>query len=144
MRKRTHSSWRAHFAGRFGVPVALLGLVSGISPLTATVGAHAGTMQNYIVLYKQQATPADAASTIALAGGVFVYSYDAIGVAIARSDNDQFLDNLLMDNRIENASATARFALALAPRSRSQCRFCERRVLHRRRAQPVAGSLAGR
>ena len=116
----------------------------GVSRFVPVKPAHASTMQNYIVLYKQQATPADAASTIALAGGVFVYSYDAIGVAIARSDNDQFLDNLLMDNRIENASATARFALALAPRSRSQCRFCERRVLHRRRAQPVAGSLAGR
>ena len=51
MLKRTHSSWRAHVAGRFGVPVALLGLVTGVAPLTATVGAHAGTMQSYIVLY---------------------------------------------------------------------------------------------
>ena len=51
MIKATRSSWRAHFAGRFGVPVALLGLVTGVSPLTATVGAHAGTMENYIVLY---------------------------------------------------------------------------------------------
>src|SRR2546425_4506075 len=60
MLKRTHSSWRARFAGRFGVPVALPRLVAGGSPLTATVGAHAGTMQNYIVLYSASAGSAQA------------------------------------------------------------------------------------
>ena len=70
MLKRTHSSWRARLTGRFGVPVALLGLVTGVSPLTATVGAHAGTMENYIVLYSASAVPADASATMAKAGGV--------------------------------------------------------------------------
>src|SRR5438067_3119330 len=113
MRKRTHSSWRAHFAGRFGVPVALLGLVSGISPLTATVGAHAGTMQNYIVLYSASAVPADASASMAKAGGSLVYSYPQIGVAIARSDSGTFQANIVKEHRVERASATAAFATKL-------------------------------
>src|SRR5256885_125012 len=109
MIKATRSSWRAHFAGRFGVPVALLGLVSGLSPLTATVGAHAGTMQSYIVLYSASALPADASASIAKAGGSLVYSYPQIGVAIAKSDSASFRANLVKDNRVEGASSTAAF-----------------------------------
>src|SRR2546421_4657404 len=110
MLKRTRSSWRAHFAGRFGVPIALLGLVTGVSPLTATVGAHAGTMQNYIVLYGASAVPADASASMAKAGGSLVYSYPQIGVAIAKSDSATFRANIVKDNRVEGAAATAAFA----------------------------------
>src|SRR5438270_570480 len=113
MRKRTHSSWRAHFAGRFGVPIALLGLVTGVSPLTATVVAHAGTMQSYIVLYSASAVPADASASIAKAGGSLVYSYPQIGVAIAKSDSASFRANLVKDNRVEGASSTAAFGTKL-------------------------------
>ncbi|TMD19157.1 MAG: hypothetical protein E6J07_05615, partial [Chloroflexi bacterium] len=113
MRKRTHSSWRAHFAGRFGVPVALLGLVSGISPLTATVGAHAGTMQNYIVLYGASAVPADASASMAKAGGSLVYSYPQIGVAIAKSDSATFRASIVKDSKVEGAASTAAFATQL-------------------------------
>ena len=86
MLKRRLSSWRARVARRFGVPLAVFGLVTGVSPLTATVGAHAGTMQNYIVLYGASAVPADASASIAKAGGSLVYSYPQIGVAIAKSE----------------------------------------------------------
>src|SRR5438270_13188299 len=113
MRKRTHSSWRAHFAGRFGVPIALLGLVTGVSPLTATVVAHAGTMQNYIVLYSASAVPADASASLAKAGGSLVYSYPQIGVAIAKSDSATFRANIVKDSRVEGAAATAAFATQL-------------------------------
>jgi lantibiotic leader peptide-processing serine protease len=100
---------------RFTTIIAVLSLAAAVclSRFVPIKPAHASAMQNYVVLYKQQATPADLASTVALAGGVLVYSYDAIGVAIARSDNDLFRDNLLRDNRIENAAATTRFAVAL-------------------------------
>src|SRR5438094_205131 len=87
MLKRTIRTWRARVARRFGVPLALLGLVTGFSPLASTVAAQAGTMQNYIVLYGGSAVPADAAASIARSGGTLVYSYSQIGVAIARSDN---------------------------------------------------------
>src|SRR5256712_3338641 len=75
--------------------------------------ARAGTMQTFIVLYSAQAVPADAARTITNAGGVFVYAYDAIGVAIARSDSPLFRDTLLADSLIENVSSTAGFATKL-------------------------------
>ncbi len=70
-------------------------------------------MQTYIVLYQQQALPAGLADTITKAGGTLVNSYDAIGVAIARSDNVSFRDTLLRDSRVEEVSATAGFAVKL-------------------------------
>src|SRR5438552_5209230 len=113
MLKRTIRTWRARVARRFGVPLALLGLVTGFSPLASTVVAQAGTMQNYIVLYGGTAVPTDAAASIAKAGGTVVYSYNQIGVAIARSDNSNFRANILKDNKVEGASATAAFATKL-------------------------------
>jgi lantibiotic leader peptide-processing serine protease len=67
-------------------------------------------MQKYIVLYKQNALPADTAGTIQKAGGSLVYLYPQIGVAIARSDNTAFRANLMRDNRIDGAAATTNFA----------------------------------
>src|SRR5438309_5952980 len=113
MLKRTIRTWRARVARRFGVPLALLGLGTGFSPLASSVAAHAGTMQNYIVLYGSSAVPADAAASIARSGGSLVYSYDQIGVAIARSDNANFRANIVKDNKVEGASATAAFATKL-------------------------------
>src|SRR5881392_3830067 len=113
MLKRTIRTWRARVARRFGVPLALLGLVTGFSPLASSVAAQAGTMQNYIVLYGGSAVPADAAASIARSGGSLVCSYDQIGVAIARSDSANFRANILKDNKVEGASATASFATKL-------------------------------
>lgn len=75
--------------------------------------AHADAMQMYIVLYKQHAVPADATKVIAKAGGTLVYSYDQIGVVIARSDNASFRGKLLKDKRIEGATSTAGFGVPL-------------------------------
>jgi len=78
----------------------------------ATGASSAGT-ENYIVLYKAQSVPSDAAKTIANAGGTLVYSYDQIGVAIARSSNASFGANVMKDNRVDGASATTNFASKL-------------------------------
>jgi lantibiotic leader peptide-processing serine protease len=72
--------------------------------------AHADSVQTYIVLYKAQAVPADAANVISQAGGTLVYSYPQIGVAIARSDSTTFGTNLMADNRVDGVSATTNFA----------------------------------
>ena len=61
--------------------------------------SQAGAAQTYIVLFTAQAVPADAARVIAAAGGTLVYSYNQIGVAIARSDSASFRANLLNDSR---------------------------------------------
>jgi len=69
--------------------------------------AEAASNQTYIVLYAQQAVPANARSAIELAGGTLVYSYDAIGVAIARSDSLEFDVELMKDRNVEGVSSTA-------------------------------------
>jgi subtilisin family serine protease len=98
------------------VRVLLLALIAAalfVTGATAATSSSAGAAANYIVLYKSTAVPKDAASAIAAAGGSLVYTYDQIGVAIARSDDLSFRDNLLKDSRIENASSTAGFATRL-------------------------------
>ena len=57
----------------------LLGTPIASSDTTGTTGAT----ETYLVLYKQQAVPADAATRIANAGGSLVQAYDAIGVVVA-------------------------------------------------------------
>ena len=69
--------------------------------------------QNYLVLFKQESVPADAASAIVRAGGTLVYSYEKIGVVIASSDSAAFKGNLLKDKRVEGVSATAGFGVQL-------------------------------
>src|SRR5690242_18039071 len=93
--------------------LALIAAAAFVTGGTAATSSGAGAAANYIVLYKGQAVPKDAATTIRNAGGSLVYSYDQIGVALASSSNASFRDNLLKDNRIENASATAGFATKL-------------------------------
>jgi subtilisin family serine protease len=73
--------------------------------------ARADATQTYIVLYKQEKLPDNTAKVIADAGGSVVYLYPQIGVAIAQSSNPAFRSQLLMDNRIENASSTTGFGI---------------------------------
>ena len=86
---------------------AALALVIATGMFGSAEGAQAGTTQTYIVLYKQQAVPAGAASAIQKAGGTLVYSYDAIGVAIAESASSSFAGELAADNKVEGVSSTA-------------------------------------
>jgi subtilisin family serine protease len=75
---------------------------------------RAGSAKTYIVLYKTQSVSADAANVIAKAGGTMVASYNAIGVAIARSDNNAFRSTLMKNSAVKGVAATARFATRLA------------------------------
>jgi lantibiotic leader peptide-processing serine protease len=97
--------------GRVSTAMVLLALVGAIGFSAFHVKpAHAGTQQTYLVLYKQSSVAADA---IANAGGTLVYSYDAIGVAIARSDNPTFAGDVSADGRVEGAAASAGLAVQL-------------------------------
>jgi subtilisin family serine protease len=95
--------------------VTLLTLIAILSMLSVSmVGAapaQSGTTQTYLVLYKSQSVPSDAASSIAAAGGSLVYSYDKIGVAIAQSSSAAFSDNLSLNAKVEGVSSTADFAV---------------------------------
>jgi len=96
----------------------LLALASAMAlalpPATSVAGSNlqfsAGTAKTYVVLYRQNGVSRDAGAVIAQAGGTLVYSYNQIGVAIARSANDHFASNMMLDARVEGASATTDFA----------------------------------
>ncbi len=96
--------------------LAVAALAAGAATIFGIVstGAHASAAQNYLVVYKQSAVPADAATTIQKAGGALVYSYGEIGVAIARSDSSSFAGTLSKNSKIEGVSATERFATQLS------------------------------
>ena len=97
---------------RFLLTLIIAFSIVGFAPSQASKSLQTETSassQNYIVLFKQQAVPKDAASLIGKAGGKLVYSYDQIGVAIAQSSSDSFSSALLADNRVDGVSATSGF-----------------------------------
>lgn len=97
--------------GRICLVIAALAFVGALALSGLHVkSARAGTQQTYLVLYHQQSV---AAGAITAAGGTLVYSYDAIGVAIAQSDNPTFASDVAQDSRVEGASPTAPFATHL-------------------------------
>ena len=87
--------------------LALGAATAFVAVSTAATSSSTDAAANYLVVYKGQSVPKDAAGTIATAGGSLVHAYDQIGVAVARSDNSSFRDNLLKDNRVDNASSPA-------------------------------------
>jgi lantibiotic leader peptide-processing serine protease len=93
----------------------MLIIAAAIAFLVATNPAlvRAGSAQTYIVLYKTQSVSMDAATVIAKAGGTLVANYNAIGVVIARSDNDAFRSNLMKNSAIQGVAATEKFATKL-------------------------------
>lgn len=117
------SAATAYFRKSFLMRNFRMSLLLPFIPLLAVIGAailtpavrrvRANTMENYIVLYKQELVPYNAATTITNAGGTLLKSYDQIGVVIARSDSTSFRDNLLNDSRIENVAPTTSFGVKL-------------------------------
>ena len=80
-------------------------LLAAAPVFTAAQTAQAGELQTYLVVYHDQALPADAAATIEGAGGAVIATYGDIGVAVAHSDSPTFRD-LIKDSRIEGVAAT--------------------------------------
>ncbi len=94
-------------------PTVLLALMAIVGVLAFAPGAHADTAQNYVVLYKQEASPADAAASIQSAGGALLANYSEIGVLVARSSSASFKANLLKDKRVDGVSATSAFGVKI-------------------------------
>jgi len=107
-RNRFFSHLRIATAGTLIIAAAIAFLAT---TNTALVGA--GSAQTYIVLYGTQSVSTDAANVIAKAGGTLVANYNAIGVVIARSDNDAFRSNLMKNSSIQGVAATDKFATQL-------------------------------
>lgn len=91
--------------------VASAGLVGSL--LAVAPVALAGETQTYLIVYRSAAVPTGAATAIGAANGTLVASYDAIGVAVARSSDPQFAVAIRKDKRVEGATATAGFATQL-------------------------------
>lgn len=96
-------------------------LALALTPVASVAGSSsselqfsAGAAQTYVVLYRQNGVSRDAGAVIAQAGGTLVQSYDAIGVAIARSSNAHFGSNMMLDARVEGAAATTEFGTGVS------------------------------
>jgi subtilisin family serine protease len=93
--------------------VRVRSLVVGAVAVASLAFASSASADSYIVLYKGNAVPASAKADVLKAGGTFVYGYDQIGVAIARSDDSAFASRIGRDGRVEGVSSTKRFASRL-------------------------------
>ena len=101
--------------GRFHAPrrLAILASVAMVALLLAVPGVRAadtGTAQTYLVVFRAQALPSNAAASIKAAGGTVVNSYPQIGVVIAQSSSATFRSSVMRNASIQGASATAAFA----------------------------------
>jgi lantibiotic leader peptide-processing serine protease len=67
----------------------------------------------YVVLYTQQAVPADSKARVSAAGGRVLARYPQIGVLVASSTSKTFRARLLADGRIDGVVATGRFGARL-------------------------------
>ncbi len=88
------------------------GVLAACAAAAAAVASSA-VAQNYVVLYKAQAVPSNAAQTISAAGGTLVASYGQIGVAIARSDNATFARSVQKSSLVAGAVGTSAYATQL-------------------------------
>jgi len=77
----------------------VLGLNGGASAAPA-----AAELTSYIVVYRDEAVPGDAAASLARAGGTLVHSYDAIGIALVTSSSATFRADVVGDSRVEAVS----------------------------------------
>ncbi|HKW06635.1 MAG TPA: S8 family serine peptidase [Candidatus Dormibacteraeota bacterium] len=77
-------------------------------PVQASSG---GADQTYLIVYKDGTSSAGAPSLVQAAGGTLVYNYPEIGVAIVKSNHNDFATKAMADSRVEavassNAGAT--------------------------------------
>jgi subtilisin family serine protease len=100
---------------RFHAPrrLAILASIAMVALLLTVPGVRAadtGTAQTYLVVFRAQALPSNAAASIKAAGGTVVNSYPQIGVVIAQSSSATFRSSVMRNASIQGASATAAFA----------------------------------
>ena len=94
---------------RFAVCVAtIVMLVAGSAGVAApsSSATSSGESQTYIVMYKRNASPADAAATVTRAGGALVANSRDIGVVVARSSDANFAASLQADSRVQGVAST--------------------------------------
>jgi lantibiotic leader peptide-processing serine protease len=93
-------------AARAASVVLLTAAFAGITAAPSAAGPSSAS-QTFIVLYKRNASPADAEATVARAGGTLVANWSAIGVVVARSSDADFATALGADSRVQGVASTA-------------------------------------
>jgi subtilisin family serine protease len=81
--------------------------------LAVSASALATGSETYVVLYKTNAVPANAAATISAAGGRLVWSYGEIGVAIAQSADPSFASKAKKGAGVQDAASTTGLAVQI-------------------------------
>jgi subtilisin family serine protease len=106
------SGWRL---SRLLVGSAVIAATGVFAPaaVTAASAGTTGPTETYLVLFKGNSSPADAAGTVTGAGGTVVANYSQIGVLVARSDNTAFAEQMRADNQVEGAAPTKDFGTRL-------------------------------
>jgi subtilisin family serine protease len=79
--------------------------------LAVSASALAAGSETYIVLYKANSVPANAATTLSAAGGKLVWSYGQIGVAIAQSADPSFASKARKGAGVQDAASTTGLAV---------------------------------
>src|SRR3984893_15363095 len=93
---------------RFGGCLAAGSMIVFAMLATPIEAAATGSTETYLVVYKTSASAQDAASLVQGAGGTLVYNYDQIGVAVARSNRNDFKSKVLADSRVDSVGPTSR------------------------------------
>src|ERR1700730_1379421 len=92
---------------RFGGCLAAGSMIVFAMLATPIEAAATGSTETYLVVYKTSASAQDAASLVQGAGGTLVYNYDQIGVAVARSNRNDFKSKVLADSRVDSVAPTS-------------------------------------
>lgn len=90
--------------------VGLLLTMASAGTAVPASAATQGTDSTYIVLYRDGASSADAATTVSGAGGTVVANYSQIGVVIARSSDPNFAATVQQNGNVGGAARTDGFA----------------------------------
>jgi hypothetical protein len=94
---------------RFKAVLASAGLViatAAVVTATPAAAAPAGADSTYVVLYRDGASSAGAATLVSSAGGTLVANYSQIGVVIARSKNANFASAVQANKNVTGAAKT--------------------------------------
>ena len=85
------------------------------SATTQYTGTAAPSGSKYVVMYKSNGVPANAAAGIAKAGGTLVASYGEIGVVVAESASASFAATMARDSRIEGVATSTKPVAKVGP-----------------------------
>ena len=100
---------RSRLLPRLGTWLAAGSMVVLGLPSTPVQAATTGSLETYLVVYKDGASSHNAPAVVQSAGGSVVYNYDQIGVAVVKSNRSDFTSKVLTaDSNVEAVAPTSK------------------------------------